>query len=116
MPARFLAFHFIRIQFSASGGIPEQIKEWLEESSWLVAAQYNLGIAFLEGDGVPKDKPEGFKWFEKAAEKGSAKECWRLGLCYDEGQGFAKNAEEAFKRFERAANEGHLIRQVAGRL
>jgi len=49
---------------------------------------------------------------KKAAEKGSAKECWRLGLCYDEGQGVAKNPEEAFKCFEKAANKGHLSSQV----
>ena len=58
----------------------------------------------MEGDGVSVDKPEAFKWFKKAREKGSAKEYWRLGLCYDEGQGVAKNLEEAFKWFMKAAN------------
>ena len=52
---RFLAFLFTCIQFSVSGRSPEQIAEWLEESSWSVAAQYNLGIAHMEGDGVPED-------------------------------------------------------------
>jgi len=109
---RFLAFLFTCIQFSVSGRSPEQIAEWLEESSWSVAAQYNLGIAHMEGDGVPEDKPEGFKWFKKAAEKGSAESYWRLGICYDEGQGVAKNPKEAFKCFEKAANKGHLTSQV----
>ena len=100
------------IPFSVTGRSPEQIAEWLEESSWSVDAQYNLGIAYMEGDGVPVDEPQAFNWFKKAAEKGSAKECWRLGLCYDEGQGVAKNPEEAFKCFEKAANKGHLSSQV----
>ena len=106
-----LAFLFC-IQFSVSGRSPEQIEKWLEESSWSVLAQYNLGIAHMEGDGVLVDKPEAFKWFKKAAEKGSAKEYWRLGLCYDEGQGVAKNPKEAFKWFMKAAKKGHLTSQV----
>ena len=80
---RFL-FHalLLCIQFSVSGRSPEQIEKWLEESSWSVDAQYNLGIALMEGDGVPVDKPEAFKWFKKAGEKGSAENYLRLGLCY----------------------------------
>ena len=53
------------IQFSVSGRSPEQVAEWLEESSWSADAQYNLGSAYILGDGVPKDKSEGFKWFKK---------------------------------------------------
>ncbi|QXD31251.1 tetratricopeptide repeat protein [Candidatus Pelagisphaera phototrophica] len=100
------------IQFSVAGRSPEQVAEWLEESSWSTAAQYSLGSAYMLGDGVPEDKPEGFKWFKKAAEEGSAENYWRLGICYDEGQGVAKNPEEAFKCFEKAANKGHLSSQV----
>ncbi len=109
---RFLAFLFTCIQFSVSGRSPEEIEQWLEESSWSVAAQYNLGIAHMEGDGVLVDKPKAFKWFKEAAERGSAKEYWRLRLCYDEGQGVAKNPEEAFRWFMKAANKGHLTSQV----
>ena len=115
MMAHFLVFLFICIQFSVSGRIPEQIEKWLEESSWSVAAQYNLGIAHMEDDGVRVDKLEAFKWFKKAAEKGSSKEYWRLGFCYDEGQGAAKDPEEAFNWFMKAANKGHLTSQVADR-
>ena len=46
------------IQFSVTGRSPEQVAEWLEESSWSTEAQYNLGIAYMEGDGVPVDKPD----------------------------------------------------------
>ena len=75
MLTRLLAFLFICIQFSVSGRSPDQVAEWLEESSWSVEAQYNLDIAYMSGDGVPEDKPEAFKWFKKAAEKGK---CQRL--------------------------------------
>ena len=112
MLPRFLASLAFCIQFSVSGRSPEQVAEWLEESSWSTAAQYNLGSAYMLGDGVPEDKPEGFKWFKKAAEEGSAENYWRLGICYDEGQGVAKNPKEAFKCFEKAANKGHLTSKV----
>ena len=112
MLPRFLASLVFCIQFSVFGRSPEQVAEWLEESSWSTAAQYNLGSAYMLGDGVPEDKPEGFKWFKKAAEEGSAENYWRLGICYDEGQGVAKNPEEAFKCFEKASNKGHLSSQV----
>jgi len=107
-----IVFFIFCIQFSVTGRSPEQVAEWLEESSWSTDAQYNLGSAYMLGDGVPEDKPEGFKWFKKAAEEGSAENYWRLGICYDEGQGVAKNPEEAFKCFEKAANMGHLTSQV----
>ena len=109
---RLIVLFIFCIHFSVSGRSPEQVAEWLEESSWSTAAQYNLGSAYMLGDGVPEDKPEGFKWFKKAAEEGSAENYWRLGICYDEGQGVAKNPEEAFECFEKAANMGHLTSQV----
>ena len=98
----FLAL-LLCIQFSVSGRSPEQVAEWLEESSWSTAAQYNLGSAYMGGDGVPVDKPEASKWFKKAVEKGSAENYLRLGLCYYSGQGVDKNPEEAFKWFMKAA-------------
>ena len=100
------------IQLSVTGRSPEQVAEWLGESSWSTDAQYNLGSAYMLGDGVPEDKPEAFQWFKKAVEEGSAENYWRLGIRYDEGQGVAKNPEEAFKCFEKAANKGHLASQV----
>ena len=81
------------IQFPVLVRSPKQIEKWREENPWSTDAQYNLGIAHMEGDGVPLDKPEAFKWFKKAAEAGIAKNFWKLGFCYDEGQGVAKNPE-----------------------
>jgi hypothetical protein len=58
MLPRFLASLVFCIQFSVFGRSPEQVAEWLEESSWSTDAQYNLGIAYMEGDGVPTNKPD----------------------------------------------------------
>ena len=34
------------------------------------AAQFNLGIMYDEGQGVPQDYAEALKWYRKAAEQG----------------------------------------------
>ena len=69
MLPRLIVFLLACNQIPISGRSPEQVAEWLEESSWSVDAQYSLGIAYMEGDGAPLYKPEGFKWFKKAAEE-----------------------------------------------
>ena len=35
-----------------------------------LAAQYNLGIMYAEGRGVPQDDAEAVAWFRRAAEQG----------------------------------------------
>ena len=35
-------------------------------------AQYNLGIMYFTGQGVPKDSAEAAKWFRLAADQGDA--------------------------------------------
>ncbi len=36
-------------------------------------AQYNLGLAYLHGQGVKKDDQEAADWFRKAAEQGQSR-------------------------------------------
>ena len=36
-----------------------------------VAAQFDLGLMYSNGNGVPKDSSEAVKWFRKAAEHGN---------------------------------------------
>jgi hypothetical protein len=42
-------------------------------------AQYNLGVMYAEGQGVPQDDEEAAKWFRKAAEQGDADAQCTLG-------------------------------------
>ncbi|GHV25089.1 hypothetical protein AGMMS4952_01990 [Spirochaetia bacterium] len=37
-------------------------------------AQYNLAIAYDDGWGVKENKPQAFEWYQKSAEKETAKE------------------------------------------
>ena len=51
------------------------------------SAQFNLGLMYAKGKGVPQDYPAALKWFRKAAEQGNAAAQNSLGLMYEKGQG-----------------------------
>ena len=71
-----------------------------------VEAQYDLGVCYLEGNGVAKDSIEAVKWFRRAAEQGYAKAQRSLGLCYITENGVTKDEDEAVKWFRKAAAQG----------
>ena len=50
-------------------------------------AQYNLGVIYNNGEGVPKDDAEAVRWFQLAAEQGYAKAQFELGYKYRWGHG-----------------------------
>ncbi len=49
-------------------------------------AQYNLGIVYYKGRGVPQDDAEAVTWYRKAAEQGYASAQFTLGLMYGSGK------------------------------
>ena len=53
----------------------------------LPEAQYNLGIMYSKGQGLPQDYAEAVKWCRKAAEQGYAPAQSNLGVMYSKGQG-----------------------------
>src|SRR4051812_21673675 len=70
------------------------------------AAQADLGICFINGDGVKKDLQEAIKWFRNAADQGNPAGQQNLGMCYYQGEGVPKNLAEAAKWFRKAAGAG----------
>ncbi len=65
----------------------------------VIAAQVNLAIMYLDGQGVPQDPRQAAMWFLKAAEQGNAEAQYNLGLLYREGKGVAQSLVEADKWF-----------------
>lgn len=59
-------------------------------------AQNNLGILYLNGEGVKQGDKEAVKLFRKAAEQGIASAQANLGSCYAQGRGVPQNWEEAY--------------------
>ena len=48
-----------------------------------VSAQYNLGVMYDLGQGVPEDSVEAVKWYTKAANQGYAEAQYKMGVFYD---------------------------------
>lgn len=69
------------------------------------AAQVQLGVIYLTGDGVPKDDVEAVKWLRKAAEQDSALAERYLGEMYYKGRGVTADNEEAAKWLRLAAEQ-----------
>ena len=53
----------------------------------VASAQFNLGVMYAKGQGVPQDYQAALKWFHKAAEQGNASAQNNLGLMYERGRG-----------------------------
>ena len=53
----------------------------------LAIAQYNLGVMYIYGAGVPLDDAKAVEWFRDAAKQGFAEAQNHLGLMYGEGRG-----------------------------
>jgi TPR repeat protein len=74
-------------------------------------AQFDLGCAYVKGDGLAKDEVEAVKWYRKAAEQGNPDAQFALSFCYYNGVGVAKEEEEAAKWLFKAANQGNPLAQ-----
>lgn len=69
--------------------------------------QYNLGIAFEEGNNVNKDIEEAIKWYRRAADKGNAAAQNWLGWAYWENIIKSRRRNmEGFEWFQKAASNG----------
>ena len=74
-------------------------------------SQYNLGVCYYNGDGVPQSYADAAKWYLKAAEQGYAEAQYNLGACYYNGDGVLQNYSEAIKWFRKAARQGFALSQ-----
>ena len=70
-------------------------------------AQYELGIMYQNGEGVPQNYSKAVKWFRKAAEQGDSNAQYRLGLKYSVGHGVPQDYSEAAKWFYKSAEQGN---------
>lgn len=71
-----------------------------------VEAQIVMGVAYGDGNAVPKDYGKAFRLFHKAAASGHPMGESSLGFMYVIGQGTQRNPAEAFKWFQKAAEQG----------
>jgi TPR repeat protein len=77
-----------------------------------VAAQYELGKAYLYGKGVEKNADDALRWLRLAAEHHHAPSQYLLGLVYVLGaEGVKKDPEAGLAYIHQAANAGNLDAQ-----
>ena len=74
-------------------------------------AQYNLGVAYHDGEGVPQDYAEAVRWWRKAAEQGNLMAQSNLGVAYEHGEGVPQDRREALRWWKKAASRGHAEAQ-----
>jgi len=74
-------------------------------------AQFNLGLRYAVGAGVPEDLAEAVRWYRLAADQGDASAHYNLGLRYENGQGVPQDDAEAVRWYRLAADQGHAIGQ-----
>ena len=79
-------------------------------------AQYNLGVRYANGEGVPKDDAEAVKWYRKTAEQGDATAQYAqysLGVCYANGTGVPQDLVNSYKWILIANASGHEGAKIA---
>lgn len=67
--------------------------------------QYNLGLMYYNGRGVPQDYSKAVEWYRKAAEQGLAAAQYNLGFMYGNGEGVPLNFNNAAKWTRKAAEQ-----------
>ena len=95
-------------QSGASQGSRKKAIEDLKQVAYAgdVAAQVQLGVIYLTGDGVPKDDVEAMKWLRKAADQDNATAERYLAEMYFKGRGVPADNMEAAKWLRMAADQG----------
>lgn len=66
-------------------------------------AQYNLGLMYANGHGVPQDYKAAVEWYGKAAQQGDALAQNNLGVMYDNGRGVPQLRVVAYALFNLSA-------------
>jgi len=95
-----------------SGDYATALREWTplaEQGN--ASAQYNLGVMYEKGRGVPQDDKTAVKWYRLAAEQGLPPAQSNLGWMYNEGKGVSQNHKTAVKWWRLAAEQGDVDSQ-----
>lgn len=74
-------------------------------------AQQDLGLMYVQGNGVARDPKTGALWLEKSAGAGMPMAQYQLGLLYQKGLGVAPDMNTAFGWIQKAARQGHVRAQ-----
>ena len=74
-------------------------------------AQFNLGLEYVNGNGIPQDYIKAAECFQKAAVQGNNIAQSNLGAMYYKGLGISQNYSKAAEWFQKAAMLGNAAAQ-----
>jgi uncharacterized protein len=104
-----------------SGDFATALREWTPlAKQGNASAQYNLGLMYRNGWGVPQDDKTAMKWWKLAAEQGYASAQNNLGTMYGMGTGVIQDNVYAHMWGNIAASNGNetggKVRDIAAKL
>src|SRR5437879_1694073 len=68
------------------------LKEWLPlAEAGDAPSQFNIGLLYLDGTGVPQSDEKAVEWFRRSADQGYAKAQGNLGALYAVGRGVRRD-------------------------
>ena len=77
-------------------------------------AQYELGICFTKGEGVPKDLNKAIEWWTRCAKQEgqyALESQYELGQACAKGEGVSMDLKKAAEWWNKAAEKGHALSQ-----
>ena len=72
-----------------------------------VTAEFNLGIVYDSGRGVPVDHAEALRWYAKAADQGYPLAQFNLGVAYEQGKFLVQDYAAAARWYSKSADQGY---------
>jgi TPR repeat protein len=69
-------------------------------------AQFNLGLLYVDGLGVPLDYSQAVRWFERSAQQDYPKAQLNLGIMYRDGKGIKRDYVQAYMWLNLCAAKG----------
>ena len=95
------------------GDYATALREWrLLAEQGNARAQFDLGLLYENGDGVPRDYAKARQWYEKSAAQGGAKAQFYLGMQSAFGEGGPLDLVQAHMWYSLAAGNGHAAATV----
>ena len=89
------------------------LREWEPlAAAGVAAAQFNVGLMYYHGQGVPQDFVKAVKWYQLAAEQEFIEAQNHLGTMYFNGRGIPQDYLKAVKWYRLAAEQGNSNAQL----
>lgn len=75
-------------------------------------AEFNLGYAYYNGEGINKDYASSAMWFKRSANQNFPKAQYNLAYCYMNGRGVPCDYDKAIDYLTKSANNGYKQAQI----